>query len=50
MVFEKDTKIPNAGLFTIYREDHTIANMLRMQLLQDDTVTFSGRNARQYHI
>ena len=30
MTYEKDTKIPNAGTFTLYREDHTIANMLRM--------------------
>lgn len=27
---EEDTKIPNAATFKIEREDHTLANMLRM--------------------
>ncbi|DAZ93898.1 TPA: hypothetical protein N0F65_004745 [Lagenidium giganteum] len=40
--YEKDTKIPNAGRFTILREDHTIGNLVRMQLLRDPNVTFSG--------
>lgn len=42
MTYEKDTKIPNAGMFTLLREDHTMANLLRMQLLQDESVTFAG--------
>nr|CCA27671.1 DNAdirected RNA polymerase II subunit J putative [Albugo laibachii Nc14] len=40
--YEKDTKIPNAGKFTILREDHTIGNLIRMQSLRDPNVTFSG--------
>ena len=30
MKYEKDSKIPNAATFTLFREDHTAANMLRM--------------------
>jgi DNA-directed RNA polymerase II subunit RPB11 len=26
----KDTKIPNAATFSIQKEDHTLANLLRM--------------------
>lgn len=33
--YEPDTKISNAGKFKIYREDHTIANLLRMYVLLD---------------
>ncbi|DAZ97096.1 TPA: hypothetical protein N0F65_010419, partial [Lagenidium giganteum] len=40
--YEKDTKLPNPGRFTILREDHTISNLVRMQLLRDPNVTFSG--------
>ncbi|RLN98701.1 hypothetical protein BBJ28_00018744 [Nothophytophthora sp. Chile5] len=54
VTYEKDTKISNAGKFTILREDHTIGNLIRMcvllfkafvvheQLLRDPNVTFSG--------
>mmetsp|Transcript_40667 Transcript_40667/g.99998 ORF Transcript_40667/g.99998 Transcript_40667/m.99998 type:complete len:134 (-) Transcript_40667:230-631(-) len=37
-----DKKIPNAVTVKIEREDHTIANLLRMQLLLDPSVTFAG--------
>ncbi|KAJ8606422.1 hypothetical protein CTAYLR_010338 [Chrysophaeum taylorii] len=40
--YAKDQKIPNAGLFTIYKEDHTIGNLVRMQLLRDSDVRFAG--------
>ncbi|KAI5021859.1 hypothetical protein ZWY2020_058589 [Hordeum vulgare] len=40
--FEKDTKIMNAASFTIEREDHTIGNILRMQLHRDPNVHFAG--------
>lgn len=30
VTYEKDTKIPNAGKFTILREDHTMGNLIRM--------------------
>lgn len=37
-----DTKLKNAGTFKIEREDHTIGNLLRMQLLADPDVIFVG--------
>ncbi|OZJ06604.1 hypothetical protein BZG36_00438 [Bifiguratus adelaidae] len=37
-----DTKLPNAATFTIEREDHTLGNLLRMQLLKDPRVLFAG--------
>ncbi|XP_057975550.1 DNA-directed RNA polymerases II, IV and V subunit 11-like isoform X2 [Malania oleifera] len=40
--YERDTKIINAASFTIEREDHTIGNILRMQLHRDDNVLFAG--------
>ncbi|KAI9312476.1 DNA-directed RNA polymerase [Dichotomocladium elegans] len=39
---EIDTKIPNAATFKIEREDHTLGNMLRSQLLKDPRVMFAG--------
>ena len=39
---QKDTKAPSSMIFVIEREDHTVGNMLRMQLLQDANVLFSG--------
>ncbi|XP_045809714.1 DNA-directed RNA polymerases II, IV and V subunit 11-like [Trifolium pratense] len=40
--YERDTKIINAASFTIEREDHTIGNILRMQLHKDPNVLFAG--------
>lgn len=40
--YERDTKIINAASFTIEREDHTIGNILRMQLHRDESVLFAG--------
>ncbi|KAL9246986.1 hypothetical protein vseg_020462 [Gypsophila vaccaria] len=40
--YERDTKILNAASFTIEREDHTIGNLLRMQLHRDPNVLFAG--------
>ncbi|KNC46109.1 RNA polymerase II core subunit [Thecamonas trahens ATCC 50062] len=39
---EKDTKVPNAATFTIQCEDHTLGNLLRMNLLENDKVLFAG--------
>uniref|UniRef100_A0A7S4C1P2 DNA-directed RNA polymerase RBP11-like dimerisation domain-containing protein n=1 Tax=Chrysotila carterae TaxID=13221 RepID=A0A7S4C1P2_CHRCT len=39
---KKDFKVPNAMMIVIEREDHTLGNLLRMQLLEDDQVLFSG--------
>lgn len=37
-----DEKTPNCGTVTIAKEDHTIANLLRHQLLSKDKVRFAG--------
>lgn len=42
IVMEKDTKVPNACIFTVNKEDHTLGNMIRMQLLKDPKVLFAG--------
>ncbi|KAF7316317.1 RNA-pol-L-2 domain-containing protein [Mycena indigotica] len=38
----EDTKIPNAATFKIVKQDHTLGNMLRAQLLSDPSVLFAG--------
>ncbi|CAA6671461.1 unnamed protein product [Spirodela intermedia] len=40
--YERDTKIINAASFTVEREDHTIGNIVRMQLHRDPNVLFAG--------
>ncbi|KAH7424448.1 hypothetical protein KP509_11G009300 [Ceratopteris richardii] len=40
--YERDMKIMNAATFTVQREDHTIGNIIRMQLHRDPNVLFSG--------
>lgn len=42
IVYTADTKIANSGTFRLNREDHTIANLFRMQLLRDNSVRFAG--------
>jgi len=42
LTVEEDTKIPNAATVTINKEDHTLAGMLRSQLLQLPHVLFAG--------
>lgn len=42
ITYAADTKVSNAGTFTINKEDHTIANLVRMQLLRDERVRFVG--------
>uniref|UniRef100_A0A7S2HSS4 DNA-directed RNA polymerase RBP11-like dimerisation domain-containing protein n=1 Tax=Haptolina brevifila TaxID=156173 RepID=A0A7S2HSS4_9EUKA len=37
-----DTKVPNAMTVVIEREDHTLGNILRMQLLEHKEIIFSG--------
>lgn len=37
-----DTKVPNAAIIKIEREDHTLANLLRSQLAKDDRVIFAA--------
>jgi DNA-directed RNA polymerase II subunit RPB11 len=40
--YTPDPKLPNAGTFKLEREDHTLGNLLRMQLLEDERVIFVG--------
>merc|ERR1712002_529723 len=41
-IIKKDTKVPNAASFTVNKEDHTLGNILRAQLLKDPKVLFAG--------
>ncbi|KAG8853275.1 DNA-directed RNA polymerase II core subunit [Tulasnella sp. 330] len=38
----EDTKIPNAATIKIVKQDHTMANMIRAQLLAHPNVVFAG--------
>lgn len=38
----EDTKIPNAATFKVIKQDHTLANMLRAQLLATPSILFAG--------
>ncbi|XP_014666663.1 PREDICTED: DNA-directed RNA polymerase II subunit RPB11-a-like [Priapulus caudatus] len=38
----KDTKVPNAAVFTVMKEDHTLGNLITMQLHKDPQVLFAG--------
>ena len=40
--FKRDTKHEHSASFTVLKEDHTLGNILRMQLLQDNRVLFAG--------
>lgn len=40
--YKRDEKIPDAGTFQIMNEDHTIGNLVRMQLHEDRCVVFAG--------
>ncbi|XP_064653147.1 DNA-directed RNA polymerase II subunit RPB11-like [Lineus longissimus] len=42
ITIQKDTKVPNAAIFTIKKEDHTLGNLLRTQLFKDPQVIFAG--------
>ncbi|VDC01463.1 unnamed protein product [Peniophora sp. CBMAI 1063] len=38
----EDTKLTNAATIKVLKQDHTLANMLRAQLLANPAVTFAG--------
>mmetsp|Transcript_14745 Transcript_14745/g.30514 ORF Transcript_14745/g.30514 Transcript_14745/m.30514 type:complete len:128 (-) Transcript_14745:2406-2789(-) len=42
IVYTSDTKVTNAGTFRFNKEDHTVGNLFRMQLLSDPSVRFAG--------
>ena len=44
--YSPDTKLPNAGEFVLMREDHTMGNLLRMELHNDPEVVFAGYQHR----
>eukprot|EP01115_Flamella_aegyptia_P000113 TRINITY_DN1010_c0_g1_i1.p1 TRINITY_DN1010_c0_g1~~TRINITY_DN1010_c0_g1_i1.p1 ORF type:complete len:123 (+),score=12.65 TRINITY_DN1010_c0_g1_i1:86-454(+) len=38
----EDTKIKNSIIYEIEREDHTVGNLLRMYLIEDEDILFTG--------
>jgi DNA-directed RNA polymerase II subunit RPB11 len=40
--YVEDTKMANAGTFILGKEDHTLGNLIRLQLLRDSSVRFAG--------
>ena len=43
ITYKDDTRIPNAGTFTIFNHDHTVGNLLKNELLQNKkNVIFAG--------
>merc|ERR1712157_658866 len=42
VTYNPDTKVSNSGTFVFHKEDHTVGNVLRMQLLRDPSVRFVG--------
>ena len=38
----EDTKVPNAATFKVFKQDHTLANLLRSYLLENKSVIFAG--------
>jgi len=42
VVYKADTKLENAGTFGIMQEDHTLGNLIRMQLHSDKHNVFAG--------
>ncbi len=39
---KQDTRLENAAEYTVYGEEHTLGNLVRMQLLSDPAVLFAG--------
>lgn len=42
ITYASDTKVSNAGTFTVNKEDHTVGNLVTQQLLRDPCVRFAG--------
>ena len=42
LTYQPDGKKPNAGTFILHKEDHTLGNLIRIQLLRDTSVRFAG--------
>lgn len=42
LTYINETKQVNSGLFILGKEDHTLGNLIRVQLLRDPSVVFAG--------
>jgi DNA-directed RNA polymerase II subunit RPB11 len=42
LTYKPDSKRPHTGTFVLHKEDHTLGNLLRLQLLRDNSVRFAG--------
>lgn len=42
VIVKDDPKVINAANFTIIKEDHTLGNLLRTELLKSDNIYFAG--------
>lgn len=42
LTYQADSKRPNCGTFVLHKEDHTLGNLIRLQLLRDNSVRFAG--------
>jgi DNA-directed RNA polymerase II subunit RPB11 len=42
VTYHPDSKRPNAGTFVVAKEDYTLGNLVRTQLLRDPSVRFAG--------
>ena len=40
--YKIDTKSTNSGCYTILKEDHTVGNVMRFELLKDKRILFAG--------
>ena len=40
--YTPDSRRPNGGQFVLNKEDHTLGNLIRLQLLRDNKVRFAG--------
>ncbi|KRX45112.1 DNA-directed RNA polymerase II subunit RPB11 [Trichinella nativa] len=45
LVVQKETKVPNAYLFTLNKEDHTIGHLIKDHLMTNPKVLFVGFRA-----
>lgn len=42
LTYTPDSRRPNGGHFVLNKEDHTLGNLIRIQLLRDNKVRFAG--------
>eukprot|EP00850_Spirogloea_muscicola_P000171 SM000001S04573 [mRNA] locus=s1:1008825:1010131:+ [translate_table: standard] len=49
VTYTRDTKVLNAAMFVLQREDHTVGNLIRMQLHRDPAVLFAAYQVPHPH-